>query len=129
VKYAAEVRNEALASLRLDSLNSGALHTMGVWHRHVMTLSGFSRFIAKNVLGGKILADANLNDAARFLERATALEPERIIHRLELAKVYRDREEKAKAREQYELALKLKPLEYNDRSYQQQAELALRELR
>lgn len=129
VKYAAEVRKEALASLKIDSLNPGALHTMGVWHRHVMTLSGFSRFIAKNILGGKVLEEANLNDAARFLERATALEPERIIHRVELAKVYRDRGEMVKAREQYQLALRLKPADYNDRSYQGEAERDLRELR
>lgn len=129
VKYAAEVRKEALESLKLDSLNPGALHTMGVWHRHVMTLSGFSRFVAKNLLGGKVLAEANLNDAARFLERAVALEPERIVHRVELGKVYRDRREIEKAREQYQLALRLKLADYNDRSYQEEAKRDLRELR
>jgi Tfp pilus assembly protein PilF len=94
-----------------------------------MTLSGFSRFVAKNLLGGKVLAEANLNDAARFLERAVALEPERIVHRVELGKVYRDRREIEKAREQYQLALRLKLADYNDRSYQEEAKRDLRELR
>jgi tetratricopeptide (TPR) repeat protein len=129
VKYAGAVRNSALESLKLDSLNAGSLHTMGVWHRHVVTLGGWSRFIAKNFLGGKVLEEANLDDAARFLERAAALEPERIVHRVELARVYRERREMANAREQYQLASRLKPAEYNDRSYQQAAERELRELR
>jgi Tfp pilus assembly protein PilF len=50
------------------------------------------------------------------------------VHRLDLAGVYRDRGNKAKAREQYETALKLKHRDYNDKSYQQQAERELREV-
>lgn len=129
VKYAGEVRKEALEALRLDSANAGALHVMGMWHANIMRLSGLTRFFAKNVLGGKTFGEANWKDAAANLERAAAIEPDRIVHRLDLAAVYADRDEKAKARQQYELALKLKPLEYNDKSYQQQAEQALRELR
>src|SRR5205085_10926390 len=98
------------------------LHIMGMWHANVMRLSGFTRFLAKNLLGGKVFDEANWKDAAAFLERATMLEPDRIVHHLDLAAVYRDRDQKAKAREQYEAALKLKPSEYNDHSYQQQAE-------
>lgn len=129
VRYAGVVRIAALESLKFDSLNAGSLHTMGVWHRHIVTLGGFQRFIARNFLGGKVLEEANLDDAARFLERAAAIEPERIVHRVELARVYRERREMASAREQYQLALRLRPAEYNDRSYQAAAERELREMR
>jgi tetratricopeptide (TPR) repeat protein len=129
VKFAGEVRKEAMESLQLDSTNAGALHVMGMWHANVMRLSGVARFLAKNLLGGKVFEQANWKDAAAFLERASAVEPDRIVHHLDLAGVYRDREDKVKAREQYQLALKLKPAEYNDKSYQQQAERELKELR
>jgi tetratricopeptide (TPR) repeat protein len=129
VKYAGEVRKEALESLSLDSANAGALHVMGMWHANIMRLSGVTRFFAKNVLGGKTFGEANWKDAAGNLERAATLEPDRIVHHLDLAAVYADRGDKTKAREQYQLALQLKPLEYNDKSYQQQAERELRELR
>jgi tetratricopeptide (TPR) repeat protein len=129
VKYAGEVRKEALESIRLDSANAGALHVMGMWHANVMRLSGLTRFFAKNLLGGKVFAEANWNDAAGFLERAASIEPDRIVHHLDLAAVYRDRGETAKARAQYELALKLKATDYNDRSYQQQADRELKSLR
>jgi len=129
VKYAGEVRKEALEALSLDSTNAGALHVMGRWHANIMRLSGVSRFVAKNLLGGKVFNDANWKDAAGYLERAAAIEPDRVVHRLELASVYADTGNKAKAREQYQIAARLKPLEYNDRRYIQQAERALQELR
>ena len=129
VKYAGEVRREALEALKLDSLNAGALHVMGMWHANIMRLSGFTRFLAKNLLGGKTFSEANWNDAARSLERATSLEPDRVVHHLDLASVYRDRGEKEKARAQYQIALQLKLKDYNDKSYKTQAERELSELR
>ncbi|HEU4996094.1 MAG TPA: hypothetical protein VFT29_14860 [Gemmatimonadaceae bacterium] len=129
VKYAGEVRKEALEALQLDSANAGALHVMGMWHANIMRLSGFSRFMAKNLLGGKTFDEANWNDAARFLERAVAIEPQRIVHRLDLAGVYRDRGEKTKARQEYETVARLGLRDYNDKSYKAQAERELAEMR
>lgn len=125
VKFAGEVRKEALESLALDSTNAGALHVMGRWHANIMRLSGFSRFMAKNVLGGKTFGEANWKEAARLMERASALEPVRIVHRLELASIYADTGDKARAREQYQTVLRLKPMDFNDKHYQ---ELAQKEL-
>jgi tetratricopeptide (TPR) repeat protein len=129
VKFAGTVRAEALESLRLDSLNAGGLHVMGVWHAEVMRLNGFARFMAKNVLGGKVFGEANWRDAARYLERAALVEPERIVHRLELGSVYLDTGDKVKAREQFEAALRLRPTDYNDKHYQQEAGRRLASLR
>ena len=129
VKFAGEVRKEALESLKLDSTNAGALHVMGMWNANVMRLSGMSRFLAKNVLGGKVFDQANWKDAVAYLERAAALEPERIVHKLALAGVYSDSGNKAKARETYQAALQLKPTDYNDKHYQRQADASLKALR
>jgi tetratricopeptide (TPR) repeat protein len=129
VKFAGEVRKEALEALALDSTNAGALHIMGRWHANVMRLSGVSRFVAKNILGGKIFNEANWKDAVAYMERAAALDPERVVHRLELASIYADSGNKAKAREVYQAALQLKPIEYNDKRYLEQAERGLRELK
>jgi tetratricopeptide (TPR) repeat protein len=129
VKFAGEVRKEALEALTIDSTNAGALHVMGRWHANIMRLSGFSRFMAKNLLGGKTFDEANWKDAARMMERASQLEPDRIVHRLELASIYADTGEKAKAREQYEMIGRLKQLDYNDKHYQEQAKKALAELK
>lgn len=129
VKFAGEVRKEALESLALDSTNAGALHVMGRWHANIMRLSGFSRFMAKNILGGKTFGEANWKDAAALMERAAALEPDRIVHRLELASIYADTGAKDKAREQYQTALRLKPIDFNDKHYQEQAQKELAALK
>ena len=64
VKYAGEVRKEALESLKIDSTNPGSLHIMGMWHANVMRLNGIARFLAKNLLGGRVFDEANWKDAA-----------------------------------------------------------------
>src|SRR5688572_27732948 len=64
VKYAGEVRKEAMEALSLDSANAGAQHVMGRWHANIMRLSGVSRFFAKNLLGGRTFNEANWKDAA-----------------------------------------------------------------
>lgn len=129
VKFAGEVRKEALESIRLDSINPGALHVMGMWNANIMRLNGFSRFLAKNLLGGKTFGEANWDEAAKNLEKASALEPDRVVHALALAGVYRDKGEKDKAREQYQRAIGLKALEYNDKHYQAQAQKELADMK
>src|SRR5207253_6296604 len=101
VKYAGVVHDEVQTALRLDSLNAGALHVLGMWNAEIMRLSGFSRFMAKNLLGGKTFGEANWRAAARYLERAVAIEPDRIVHRKDLGQVYADTDQKDKARATY----------------------------
>jgi len=128
VKYAGVVHDEVNQAIRLDSLNAGALHVLGMWNAEIMRLSGFERWAARNLLGGRVLGEANWDNAQRYLERAVALEPNRITHRLDLAAVYADRDETAKAREQYEAIAKLPVADYNDPRYKQLAEERLRAL-
>jgi tetratricopeptide (TPR) repeat protein len=129
VKFAAEVRKEALESLALDSINPGALHVMARWHANIMRLSGFTRFMAKNLLGGKTFGEANWKDAIAMMQRAASLEPERIVHRLELAAIFADTGDRVRARQEYETALRLKPMDFNDKHYQEQAQKALATLK
>jgi tetratricopeptide (TPR) repeat protein len=121
IQYAKAVRAEALKALAIDSLHPGALHVMGVWNAEIMRLSGIERFIARNLLGGGILGAASWPEAVRYMERSVAVEPQRIVHHLDLAKIYADIKETAKAREQFRLVLSLSPADYNDPHYQQEA--------
>jgi tetratricopeptide (TPR) repeat protein len=125
IKYAKEVRAHALEALKYDSLHPGALHVLGMWNAEVMRLNGFTRMIAKNFLGGQVFGSANWGNARRYLERSVAVEPNRIVHHLDLAKIYDDTGDHAKAREQYQLVLSLPAAEYNDARYKREAERAL----
>ena len=128
IKYAKVVRNEALEALKIAPKHPGALHVMGVWNAEVMRLSGFTRMIAKNFLGGAVFGQANWQNARQYLEQAVAVEPERLVHHLDLADVYRDTHDVTKAREQYELVIRGAPTEYNDPNYKREAEQRVRDM-
>jgi tetratricopeptide (TPR) repeat protein len=129
VKYAAVVRDEALAALKLDPKHAGAMHVLGVWNAEVMRLNGFTRMIAKNLLGGKVFNEASWDNAQKYLEESVAIEPNRITHRLDLGTVYADRDMKDKAREQFEWIANAPIVDYNDRNYKEEAARKLKDLR
>ena len=128
VKYATEIRARALECLRLAPQHAGCLHVMGMWNAEVMRLNAVTRLIAKNVLGGRVFGTASWKDAVRYMEAAVASEPERIVHRVDLAEIYDDVDEKGKARAEYEAALRLPVADVNDNSYKAQARAGLAKL-
>jgi hypothetical protein len=129
VKYAEEVRTEALRALAIDPAHAGALHVMGMWHAEVMRLNGIARMIAKNFLGGQVFGTASWAEAQRYLEEAVRVDPERVVHRLDLGLVYRDVGKTAKAREMLESAVRGRELEPNDARYKREAQAALARLK
>jgi tetratricopeptide (TPR) repeat protein len=126
IKYAGDVRSQALECLKLNPKHAGCLHVMGMWNAEVMRLSGFTRMMAKNFLGGKVFGSASWPEAKRYMEESVANEPDRIVHHLDLAGVYRDTGDKAKARTEYEAVMRLPNRDYNDRYYKAEADAALR---
>src|ERR1043166_5457394 len=69
VKYAGVVHDEATAALKLDPNHSGALHVLAEWNAEIMRLNGISRFMAKNLLGGKTFGEASWDNAQRLMEQ------------------------------------------------------------
>ena len=129
VKYAGDVRTHALEALRLDPRSAGAEHIMGMWNYNIMKLSGVTRFMAKTFLGGKVFDSANWDDAQRYMEQSVANEPNRLVHHLDLARVYVARGMKDKARAQYEATVNGTATEYNDKHFQAEAAQELAALR
>jgi tetratricopeptide (TPR) repeat protein len=128
IKYATDVRAQALDCLKLNPKHAGCLHVMGVWNAEVMRLNGFMRMIAKNLLGGKVFGSASWSEAQRYMEESVATEPNRIVHHLDLGAIYADRGNKAKARTEYQAVLDLPVGDFNDRHYKSEATAALKKL-
>jgi len=126
IKYATDIRAQALECLKLNPKHPGCLHVMGMWNAEVMRLNGFTRMLAKNFLGGKVFSSASWPEAKRYMEESVANEPDRIVHHVDLAGVYRDMGDKAKARAEYEAVMKLPNADFNDRHYKGEADAALR---
>jgi len=126
IKYAKDVREQALQCLKIDPKQAGCLHVMGMWNAEVMRLNGFTRMMAKNFLGGQIFGSASWPEAKRYMEASVASEPDRIIHHLDLGGVYRDTDDKAKAKTEFEAVMKLPNRDYNDHHFKAEADAALR---
>jgi tetratricopeptide (TPR) repeat protein len=128
IKYANDVRAHALECLKINPKQPGCLHVMGMWNAEVMRLNGFTRMMAKNFLGGKVFGSASWPEARRYMEESVANEPNRIVHHLDLAGVYRDMGDKAKALAEYQAVMKLPNADYNDGHYKGEADAAMRKL-
>jgi tetratricopeptide (TPR) repeat protein len=130
VRYAVEIRRCAQKALALNADHPGALHVLGMWNAEVKRLSGVELFFARRFLGGNVLGEANWKDAVAYMERAVAVDPDRIAHKLDLAGVYADTKEKVKARATYESVISAaRRVDYNDPLYKKQAEERLQRLR
>lgn len=128
VKYAAKVRDQAMECLKIEPKHAGCLHVMGVWNAEVMRLNGFMRMIARNFLGGQVFAEASWNNARRYLEESVANDPRRIVHRLDLAKVYEAMGLKSQAKTEYEAVISGELIDYNDPRYKAEAADSLRKM-
>jgi Tfp pilus assembly protein PilF len=122
IRRAALIRDEARRALAIDSTHDGAYHILGRWHAEIMRLSGFSRFFARSFLGAGIFREASWDSATADLEKAVALDPGRIYHRLELAQVHADRKRYEEARAQLAEVEALPEREIRDSAYKREAE-------
>jgi tetratricopeptide (TPR) repeat protein len=129
VKYGKVVREEALEALRLDPDHPGALHVMGMWHAEVRRLPGLARFFAKSFLGGQILGSARWDEAVRLLSRAVEVDPQRLAHHLDLARIHRDIDQPEQARAHYQHVIEGVATDYNDEHYKAEAREELARLK
>jgi Plant specific mitochondrial import receptor subunit TOM20. len=125
VKYATSIRAEALECLKYDATYGGCLHVMGMWNAEVMRLNGFTRMIAKNFLGGQVFGSASWANAVSYMQKSVAADPDRIVHHLDLAGIYRDTGDKTRARAELETVLRLPVTDVNDPHYKEEARAQL----
>src|SRR5882724_1529238 len=125
IRRARVIRDEAMRAIALNPRHDGAYHILGRWNAEIMRLSGLSRFFAKRLLGAGIFGEASWEAAVSNMERAAALDPGRLYHRLELAQIYVDRKRYDDARAQLADLAALPDREIMDSVYRREgAELA-----
>jgi tetratricopeptide (TPR) repeat protein len=121
LRYAREIYEVATRAATLDPNHDGVHHVLALWHAEAMRISGLNRFFAKNLLGGKFLGQASWAKAVEHLETAVRLDPGRVYHRLDLARVYVDRKRFTDAREQLEAISALPDRVAGDIEYRREA--------
>lgn len=120
IRQAKVIRAEALRTIELNPKHDGAYHILGRWNAEIMRLSGLSRFFARNFLGAGIFKEASWKNAIANMQKAVALDPGRIYHHLELARIYADRKRPADAEIQLHLVETLPVREVMDSIYKRQ---------
>ncbi len=121
VRFAEEIYHIAERALAADPESAAAHHVMGMWHAEIRRLSGFSRFIARNLLGGGFFDLATWEQAVAGLERAATLEPEALVHGVDLAGIYVDLDRHGEAHAELTRILALPDREPTDRLHRQAA--------
>lgn len=128
VQRAAEIRNEALAAIKLNPSHDGAYHILGRWNAEIMRLSGIEKFFAKNFLGGDVFNQASWESAVANMEKAVELNPRRIYHRLDLAEIYVDRGRYSDARTQLARISTMPLVDALDQTYKADAATLLKKI-
>ena len=121
VRFARIIFDEATRAIALDSMHDGAHHILGAWHAEVKRLSGIQKFFAKTLFGGGFLDRGSWEEAIAHLQRAVALRPGYVFHRLELAEVLVDRKRYSEARDLLATIPSLPQSDVMDAQYQRDA--------
>jgi Flp pilus assembly protein TadD len=129
VALAVEIQNAVETVLEMNPRHAGGHHVLGRLHRGVMRLSWFTRFVAAKLLGAKTLENASWEKAEYHLRTAEELQPETLVHHLELGLLFRDTGREARAEEEMKHVLDGPALLPVDGTFQDRAREVLAKLR
>jgi len=92
---AREVKKYADKSVKSDPQNWKAWHVLGRWNYELSNLNAVEKTVVKVFYGG--MPSASLKESIYSFERARALRPEFLLNYLEMAKAYKENNNKTKA--------------------------------
>jgi len=103
--YVRLIRTHAERALELDPHYAWAHHVLARWHIEVASIGAAKRALAAVVFGG--LPKASREEALNLLQRAVELEPEALVHRVELGYAYEELGSIEEARAQWLQSLEM----------------------
>jgi len=113
--------------IRLDPKNDLGWHVLGRWHLVLSEVSGVKRAIAQMVYGK--LPPASNEDAVRCFKNAIALNPNRLMHYIELGRTYAQMDRKEDAKRFISKGLGMRDTEKDDPETKQKGRELLAKLR
>lgn len=123
--HSRRLKEETERALALDPDYAWAHHVLGRWHYEVATLGGGTKFFVKLIYGG--LPPASLEKAVEHLQRAVALDPDNLIHHLELGFAHWAAGDRDRARVHFISGLAMRETTINDAAAKTRAARALAE--
>src|SRR4029450_9168530 len=99
-------------ALAVDSHNDTAWHVLGRWNRVLAEVSSAKRFVAGLIYGQ--LPKGSNEEAERAMKKARAVNPNRLMHYIELGRIYAQMGRKEEAREFINKGLAMPDTEKDD---------------
>jgi Tfp pilus assembly protein PilF len=101
-----EIKAETDLALQHDPNVGRAWHVLAMWNVKISGLNGFERMMANSVLGG-VPKGASKENAEQAFQKAIALEPDYVNHRLEYGRFLKEMKRPDDARRELEKAVSL----------------------
>lgn len=127
VRLAKEAQDAAHTALRLAPTNDLAHHLMGRWHYEMARVPAVVRAVVR-IMYGTSLQPGTREEALQSYHRAVALAPERLVHRVEAARVHMELGQPEEARAQLAVALRCDVEDINAWHTRHDAEMLLARL-
>src|SRR5947208_12589966 len=99
-------------ALAVDSHNDTAWHVLGRWNRVLAEVSSAKRFVAGLIYGQ--LPKGSFEEAEQDMKKAIAINPHRLMHYIELGRIYAQMGRKQEAREFINKGLAMPDTEKDD---------------
>ena len=126
VSASPKIKESVDKALAIDPRNDNAWHILGRWNRVLAEISGAKRFLAGIIYGD--LPKGSYEEAERAMKKAIALNPNRLMHYIELGRIYAQMGRKEEARDLINKGLGMPDAEKDDPETKQRARETLAKL-
>lgn len=126
VELSRMIREEAQAAILLNPREDYACHVLGRWNYEMAGINPVLKSMGEAIYGR--FPKASYEKAAEYFQKAAAIAPRQVAHRVELGRTYLALGQKDKAREEFEKALALPATARDDGAAKQRARAALQRL-
>jgi len=112
IELSKKIKEAAEKAAKLNPRDDYAWHLLGRWHQALAEMGSFTRGLAELVYGG--LPEASNEEAVAYFKKAISLNPDRLIHYIELGRTYAQMGKKEEAQENLNKGLSLPNQEKDD---------------
>ena len=126
IETSRKIKVAADKAVKLNPKSDYAWHLLGRWHQSLANVGGTTRLLASIIYDG--LPAASNDQAVECFKKAIALNPNRLLHLVELGRTYAMMGKKAEAKKLLEAGLAMPNKEKDDPETKQRGRATLKEI-
>src|SRR5256885_2717672 len=112
VSASPRIKESVDKALAIDPRNDNAWHILGRWNRVLSEISSTKRFLASLIYGQ--LPKGSIDEAEQDMKKALAINPHRLMHYIELGRIYAQMGKNQEARDFINKGLAMRDVEKDD---------------